>query len=153
MNETKKTKAKKGVKLSDHDNVIRHVPWSKLRRDENDNVLGFLPQAFELRFGEKSLSVNWLEIFDGDRNAMVRQAIHELRSAKNIGNKSAFGIGNVGNIKTVCKTNGATVKIVYAPTHGISSHSEIRDMPSSDLLILEALASDAFTELIHNSDI
>jgi hypothetical protein len=153
MNKTLKTIPKNGFKLPDGDHVMRHVPWSKLRKDENDKVLGFLPQAFKLRSEEKSLSVNWLEIFDGGHDARAKQTIHELRAAKSIGKKSAFGIGNVGNIKTICKTNGATVKIVYAPTHGNSSHSEMRDLPSDDLSILEALATDAFAELVHNADI
>jgi hypothetical protein len=28
--------------LPDEDHVMRYVPWKKLRRDEDDNVLGFL---------------------------------------------------------------------------------------------------------------
>lgn len=153
MSETRKTLPKNGFKLPDRDHVIRHVPWSRLRRDENDNVLGFLPEAFELRPEEKSLSVNWLELFDGDHNYRTSKIINELRAAKKIGRKSAFGLGNVGNIKNICEKNGRMVKIVYAPTVGISSHSEIRHLPLDDKSILEALATEAFVDLVPNSDI
>ncbi|MHB1620441.1 MAG: hypothetical protein ACYCTY_10760 [Sulfuricella sp.] len=146
-------KINRGMKLPDQDHVIRHVSWSKLRRDEDDNILGFLPQAFALRPGEKSLSVNWLDIFDGDYDARTKKTILELRAAKVISKKSAFGIGNVGNIEKICKKDGAPVKIVYAPTHGIPSHSEIRHLPRDDLSLLEALATDAFLEFVRNADI
>lgn len=64
---------KKGWKLPDGDHIMRHIPWSKLRKDENDNVLGFLPQAFQLRPQENSLSVNWLEFFDGNHAARTKK--------------------------------------------------------------------------------
>ena len=116
-------KINKGINLPDKDHVIRHVSWTKLRRDENDNILGFLPHAFALRPGEESLSVNWLEISDGDQNARIKKTIWELRAANDIRKKSAFGIGNVGNIKNICKNNSALVKIVYALTANLPSHS------------------------------
>lgn len=153
MSETRKTTPKKGFSLPDTDHVMRHVPSSRLRRDENDNIMGFLPQAFELRPGEKSLSVNWLEFFDGDHNVRIKKAIHDLRAAKNIGTKSAFGIGRVDNIKTTCGKSQATVKIVYAPTKDNYSHSEIRRIPRDNLFLPEALATEAFVDLVRNLDI
>lgn len=144
---------KKGWKLPDGDHIMRHVPWSKLRKDENDNVLGFLPQAFQLRPQENSLSVNWLEFFDGNHAAKTKKTIQELRKAKHIGQKSAFGIGSVGNIQKICKQNGGEIKIVYAPTIGIPSHTEIRSLPRDDLVVLDALATQAFLECVYNADI
>jgi hypothetical protein len=59
-------KGGKGKNLPDEDHVVRYVPWGRLRRDEDENVLGFLPQAFQLRQEEDYLSVNWLQYYDGD---------------------------------------------------------------------------------------
>ena len=132
---------------------MRHVSSQRLRRDEDGNILGFLPQAFALRPGEESLSVSWLEISDGDQNTRIKKIIWELRAAKGIGKTSAFGIGNVGNIKSICKNNSAIVKIVYAPTKNIPSHSDIRHLPKDNLSLLQALATDAFCELVRNADI
>lgn len=144
------------MNLPDRDHVIRHVSPSKLIKDEVGNILGFFPHAFALRPTEesiKSISVNWLEYFDGDHETRTKKSIQELRAAKNISKNSAFGIGNVGNIKEVCKNNGALVKIVYAPSDGNLSHSVIRHFPKDNLTLLEALAADAFCERVRNSDI
>lgn len=149
-------KINKGMNLPDQDHVIRHVSWSKLRKDGDDNILGFLPQAFALRPIEesiKSISVNWLEYYDGDHATRTKKSIQSLRATKPIGEKSAFGIGNVGNIKEICKQNAALVKIVYAPTDGNLSHSVIRQLPKDDLSLLAAIATDAFCELVLNTDI
>ena len=147
------SKIKTGAKLPDQDHVIRHVPWARLRKDEDDNILGFLPQAFALRPIEDSISVNWLEYFDGDHATRTKKAIQGLRITKPIGGKSAFGIGNVGNIKEICKKNGALVRIVYAPTNGNPPHSAIRHLPRDDLSLLKALVTDAFCEFVLNADI
>lgn len=141
------------MNLPDQDHVIRHVSSSKLLRDGDGKILGFLPQAFALRPTEVSLSVNWLAFFDGDHSTRTEKTIQELRTSQVIRKKSAFGIGNVGNIKEVCKTNRAVVKIVYSPRGHIPSHSEIRDLPRDHLLLLQALATDAFCEIVRNADI
>ena len=146
-------KISRGMNLPDDNHVMRRVSSSKLRRDENDNVIGFNPQAFELRPNEESLSVNWLEHFDGDHDAKIIRVIKELRSTQKITKKSAFGIANVGNIKEICRKQHALVKIVYAPTDKIPSHSEIRRLPCDDLTLREALATEAFCTLIQNADI
>lgn len=146
-------KINKGANLPDQDHVIRHVPWARLLRDEDDNILGFLPEAFALRPEETSISVNWLEYFDGDHKARTKKSIQGLRTTKNIGKKSAYGIGNVGNIKAVCQKSDVLVKIVYAPRNGNLPHSVMRHLPRDDLTLLKALATDAFCELVLNSDI
>jgi len=143
----------KGSYLPDHDHVMRFVPWTKLRRDENDNVIGFLPQAFELRPDEDSLSVNWLEYFGGNRDENVRASITLFRDTRNVGKKSAFGVGQVGKIKQVCNANGAAVRISYDPESDNLSHSVIRRLPRDDQGLLDALASEAFSELIGNGSV
>jgi hypothetical protein len=139
--------------LPNEDHVMRYVPWGKLRRDEDDNVLGFLGEAFKLRPDEEYLSVNWLEYFDGDREKKIQASVRTFRSTLTVGTKSAFGIGNVAKLKEVCRARDATVRIVYEPTDNNQSHSAIRRIPRDDAILLDALAADAFLELIHNSAI
>lgn len=143
----------KGALLPDQDSVIRHVSPSRLRRDEDGNILGFLPQAFALRDGEDSLSVNWSGIYDGNRDASTKEVIWELRTANDIKKNSAFGIGNVGTIKEVCKNNGATVKIVYDPRKRILSHSLIRNLPRNNPELLDTLANDVFCDRVLNAEV
>lgn len=143
----------KGMNLPDEDHVMRFVPWSRLRRDEDENVIGFLPHAFELRPAEQSLSVNWLEYFNGDREIRIQESVKIFRNTRVVGKKSAFGIGNVGQIKEICGANGAPVRIVYEPEVNNPAHSAIRRLPRDDLSLLEALAADAFVELVRNVDV
>lgn len=143
----------KGMKLPPTDHVARHVPWTRLRKDEDDNVLGLLPQAFQLRPDEPGLSVNWLEHYNGDHKARIQAVVTNLRANLDIRPKSAFGIGNVGALESRCKNNGTPVKIVYAPTSGIPSHALIKDMHQDDLALLSLIAEDVFKELVYNKDI
>lgn len=139
--------------LPDDDHVMRYVPWGKLRKDEDLNVIGFLGEAFTLKPDEDSLSVNWLEYFQGDREARIHASVKTFRTTLKVGTKSAFGIGNVAKVKEVCRARGANVRIVYEPKDDNKSHSGIRRLPRDDTILLDALAADAFAELIHNAAI
>lgn len=143
----------KGQQLPDDHHVMRFVPWNRLRKDEDDNVLGFLPQAFQLRDGEDALSVNWLEHFDGDRQQQVNKSVHAFRNSVQVGKKSAFGIARVKTVKDTCRASDVSVRIVFAPSHSNSAHSLIKHLPRDDLQLLDDLAADAFTELVHNNSV
>jgi hypothetical protein len=142
---------KKGTPLPDEDHVMRYVSWARLRRDENENVIGFLGQAFELRPDEKDLSVNWLEYFDGNRDKQIRESVKLFRNIRKVGSKSAYGIGKVGQIKRICGASGTSIRIVYDPEDNNLSHSVIRHLPRDDSSLFEALATEVFTELVLNS--
>ena len=137
--------------LPNEDHVMRYVPWGKLRKDEDDKVLGFLGEAFKLKPDEDALSVNWLEYFEGDREARIQASVRTFRSTLRVGTKSAFGVGNVAKIKEVCRARSARVRIVYEPREDNQSHSAIRRLPRDDAILLDALAADAFAELIYNT--
>ncbi len=143
----------KGQKLPATDHVARHVPWQRLRKDEDDNVLGVLPEAFRLRSGELGMSVNWLEYYPGDHQARLAGVIGNLRVILDIRPKSAFAIGNVGALENCCKQSGSSVKIVYEPTKGNPCHALVRDMNQDDLGLLDLLADEVFTEFVQNKDV
>ena len=148
-------KGGRGTNLPNDDHVMRYVPWRRLRRDENDNVVGFLPQAFELREGEEYLSVNWLQFHEGDRGTQVRLSVWGIRESfeRPLGAKSAFAIGNVGMVKDICQKAGSRVRIVHEPEPQNPGHSAVRRLPRDDLSLLDALAADVFAERVDNSDI
>lgn len=136
--------------IPDDDHVMRHVPWGRLRRDEDDNVLGFLPQAFERRPDEDSLSVSWMEYY-GDPATRTRDAVWAMRRARTLGGKSAFAVANVGKVKEAClNTGNVKVRVVHEPLDNWPSRAGIRLLPREDLDLLEALADDAFTEMVLN---
>jgi hypothetical protein len=131
---------------------MRYVAWGRLRKDEDDNVLGFLPHAFQRRSGEDALSVDWIEYFS-DPATRNRDTVWAKRKAMGIGAKSAFAIGNVGKIKATCLASGTRVRIVHEPKENEPAHSAIRRLPQDDLNLLAALAAEAFTEMLLNADV
>ena len=144
----------KGQQLLDGHHVMRYVPWAKLRRDGDDNVLGFLPVAFELRATEESLSVNWLEYFPGDHQNQVADCIKEFRNSNfGVKKKSAFGVANVQKVKDICQGSGKTIRIVYSPSPNNLCHVSIQKLPRDEFAIFEALAADAFTEIVMNAQV
>lgn len=149
-------KGGRGKNIPDDDHVIRHVPWARLRRDEDDNVIGFLPQAFQLRPDEQYLSVNWMEYHDGDRDTQITSSIWGIRASfeRPLGAKSAFGIASVTTIKDISQAAGTRVRITHEPDGDRNpGHAGIRQLPRDDLNLLEALAADAFVERVNNADI
>ena len=151
---------KKNDPLPDGDRVVRNVPWKKLLKDEDDNLLGgLLPIAFELRPDdtsptgfEESLSVNWLEYFTSPETR-IRDCVWAMRKARDVGGKSAFAIGQVGAIKQVCSGRGSKVRVIYEPEDGNPSHAGIRRLPPNDLSLMAALAEEAFTGIVMNAEI
>ena len=144
----------KGSNLPETGEVMRYVSWNRLRKDENDNVIGVLPQAFEHRPDEDALSVTWIDYFGGDRPKNIIASVHQLRSVMCVGESAAFAIGKVGKIKSVCTASGANaVRIVYSPSKANQAHSQIKRVPREDTTLREALAAEAFTELVKNSEI
>jgi hypothetical protein len=145
----------KGAKLPDGHHVIRHVPSKKLIKDDNDIAIGFFPEAFAPRPADQnSLSVNWLEYFEGKHAKNLSQSIQLLRQTRDIGknSKCAFGVGNVAHIKQISQDNGSLVRIVFDGHKINPAHSLIRDLAPEDATLLEVLSTEVF-ELVLNSDI
>lgn len=140
----------KGQKLPDEDEVMRHVSWARLKVDEDLNVYGFLPSAFD---DPQGCSVNWLQYFEGDRETKIARSVEMFRATRSVGRKHAFGIAAVKKVKDVCGEFGVSVKVVYLPEDHNKSHAEIQRIPSENFELLAALADEAFTTLIKNSHI
>lgn len=134
------------------DHIIRHVPWKLLRRDGNDNVIDFLPQAFQRREGEDALSVGWVE-FHQNPETRLRDAVWEIRRARHVGTKSAFAVAKTADVKVVCRRAEQNIRVVHEPLKDWCSHAGIRQLPRDDLTLLQALADEAFVEMVHDRDI
>ena len=158
--------------LDRQDHVSRHVPYKKLLKDDDDNPVGILPEAFEMRekLNEKQLSVNWLEYFKSSYEDNVVKMVKSFRLSRRakgytVSKSSAFGIGNVGVLEDVCAELGRTkVRVLYdgrkvldderKVTANNDSHARIMHLPINDLYIMQALAEDVFVvDLIRNRDI
>jgi hypothetical protein len=154
------TPQKVGLKMKvkklpfDH-HIVRYVPWGKLRKDENDQVLGVLGEAFQLRPTEKALSTTWLEYFAGDRPAQITAAVQAIRASKlSPGGKSGFAITKVAALSKACEVRtNRKIRVVHEPEDDNKAHVSVRQFPRDDMELLELLAADVWSELVMNSEI
>jgi hypothetical protein len=136
---------KRGNALPDADHVMRHVSYSKQMRDAEDNVVGFLPAAFEHREGEASLSMNWLEFYEGAHSANVVACKASLKAIRG-GGKALFGVAEVGKTKMIAKHNDKPVRIVFAPSSDLPSHSAVHIAMPVPATAQESLAHEFYQE-------
>lgn len=142
------------TKLPPDHHIVRNVSWGKLRKDENDNVIGVLGEAFKMRPVDDYLSATWLEYFEGDRLQKVHSTILAMRaSSLLITAKSGFAIGNVGRISEVVEEQNHSIRILHEPEDDNKAHVAVRRWPRDDMELFELIATDVWSELILNSDI
>jgi hypothetical protein len=147
-----------GDKVPDEHHVLRFVAWGRLRKDENDVVIGCLPAAFEYREDEEYLSVTWIEHFVGsapDQLTLAAQAFRRgyfLDGGKG-GAKAAFAKGNVGRMHAACAKFGAKIRVLHEPEDLNPGHVAVRRIPRDNQDLRALLADDVFTELTANSQI
>lgn len=139
--------------LPPNDHVVRYVPWGKLLKDENDNVIGFLGEAFRRRSNEDALSATWAEYFKGSSQTQITSSILAIRASRSVGGKSCFAIGGVAAISDACAQRNQKVRIIHEPTTENKAHASVRRIPRDDMELLEILATEAWAELVPNSSI
>lgn len=124
--------------------VTRYVPYKKLLTDIDGNVLGILPQAFELREGEKNLSTNWIEYFKCDtEEENMKLVIQDF--PLNVNKKSLFSIGKVSDVLDACTMcDESKVKIVHDGKRGNPSHCSIIRMSGNNSNLMEVFAAQVF---------
>ena len=141
---------RKGQQLPDQDHVVRHVPWKGLRKDENNNVIGVLGASLAPRLNEEGVSVSHLEFHIGNRVTQLENTAKLMRECRDIRKQCHFAIGKVGEIKRRSRDAQASIKIVCWPTLKNPAHAEIRNLPASDMELLETLAEEVFTEVAYS---
>lgn len=146
--------SKKSKKLPINDHVVRYVSWNKLRKDENDEVVGVLAEAFKMRDSDKFLSATWLEYFPGSREEQVCAAVRAIRASKlDVKPKSGFVIGEVGAIQAECAARNYKVLILHEPEDDNKAHVAVKLLPRDDMELLERLATGAWSEWILNKTV
>lgn len=140
--------------LPPDDHVVRYVRGRLLRRDDDDNVLGVLPQAFEHREGEAYLSVTWLEHFDTEYEVGLRGAASAIRCQLIVKNRDGFTVGCVGVICELCSGFSLKVRLLHEPKPPENTgYCAWRGARDADLELLDLLAADAFTDTRVAADI
>ena len=98
--------------LPDEDHAVRYVPWARLRKTEDDVVIGVIGAAFKLRAGEDYLSATWLEYFkQATRQENIKSAVKAIRKSNiDVRPKSGFAIGDE------CGGHGTGLAVASGPT-------------------------------------
>jgi hypothetical protein len=115
--------------LPDEHHVVRYVPWARLRKDENDNVIGVLGVAFKLRNDEQYLSATWAEFFAGARADSIASAIKCIRASRiEVKPRSGFAVGNVRQVKDTCLADKQKhkIRIIHEPEEDNTAHTALR---------------------------
>lgn len=134
--------------------LLRAVPWARLRKDENEKVVGIEAVAFRLREGEAYLSAAWLEYFEGDRDTQIAALVDTFRrSNMKPTAKGGFALGNAGNIRDGCYARNHKVRIIHERTDDNAAHVAVRRWPADDVILHEQMARELWAELILNKDI
>lgn len=146
--------SKKSKKLPPNDHVVRYVPWNKLRKNENDEVIGVLGEAFKMRDSDKSLSTTWLEYFLGSREEQIIAVVRAIRASKlEVKPKSGFATGEVGAIQAECAARNYKVRILHEREDDNEAHAAVRSLPRDDMELLERLATGAWADFILNKTV
>lgn len=141
--------------IPDEHHLIRSVPWARLRKDADDNVLGVDGIAFRLREAEEYLSATWLEFFDhARREDQLQAAVRSIRKSNmKPSPRSGFALGQVRRIAAVCKERGRKIRVIHERTPDNEAHVAVRQWPRDDEELFQLLATDAWSELVMNADV
>ncbi len=140
--------------LEDGDRVIRYVPWGKLRKDENDNVLGTIGEAFHLREGEEYLSVTWCDYFAGGPEGDIRCAVEAIRGSRlKVSPKGHFALATKAAIAAHMTSGGRKLRFVHERADDNEAHAAVRGWSNDDLELLERLAETVWHTVYSKSDI
>jgi hypothetical protein len=142
--------------IPDSDNVLRfakkkHLIWELDAEGKPVEIKGCYHDLFKLRNDEefikkhggpeKSLSVNWLEFFKGDDAYNFKQAVADfLGSSRELKKTEAFAKLNVGEIKSICTSHSAKVRIIHdADNSTIKSHGSVNQLPQDNSFLFDDL--------------
>jgi hypothetical protein len=142
--------------VPDNNHIVRYVPWARLRKDENDNVIGVLGAAFRLRPDEEYLSATWAEFFGGEHKENLDCAVHAIRASDiDVRPKSGFAIGEVAAIKERCLAdrNRHKIRVIHEKEDDNPAHAALRLWPRDNDALLELLAENDWAETLLNTDV
>lgn len=144
------------AKIPDSDHVLRYAGQNRLQLDDSGHPLALAPAAFKLRPEDNGkLSVTWLEYFHHCGPPRGHDAVVAFRQSMSnrLGRKSAFGIANVGRLRSELGAVGKRIRILEEPTDDNPGHAVVTGYSNDEEELLELLATSVFTELLPNSEV
>lgn len=133
--------------LPQDDHIVRYAKKRVLIRDDDENVVGVFPAAFELRDGETYLSVTWLEFFSREYGQGLIEAAGAIRRQLTVRPRDGFTTGPVSAAREMCDRCNVRVRILHEPVLPENEgHSAWRGLPRDNSDLLDLLATEAFSD-------
>ncbi len=140
------------INVPDESDLLRHVPWAKLRKDGEENVVGVLYSAFQLRDDESGLSVTWLDYFTGTDEEKFHASVAEFSKSYKPSPKSAFALCNAGKIRALTAKSSNNIRIITVDDDNNLAHAEIRRL-NQEMELLELLATEGVSSFVQKSQL
>lgn len=129
--------------LPNEHHVIRAVSWARLRKDENDKVVGIHAEAFDA-IEPDGLSVTWVEHWGNDHFAAPLSAQGAIRRQREMGSKARFVCANVKAIVEATALLGQKARVIHDPEPPENTgHALVKGL-SKDQAVFNLLASEIF---------
>ena len=126
----------------DH-HVVRYVPWARLRKDEEDNVIGVLGAAFRLRDDDEYLLATWAEFFKkATLDEAVVATVKAIRASRiAVKPRSGFAVGNVQRIKDACLADSRKhrIRIIHEREDDNEAHTALRGWPRDNEPLMDLI--------------
>ena len=133
--------------LPSDDHIVRYARKRVLIWDDDENVLGVFPQAFELRENETYLSVTWLQYFSADYEHGLIESAAAVRRQLEVKPRDGFTTGCVGTVQEKCNALNVRVRILHEPVAPENEgHSAWRGVPRDNDDLLALMAAEVFTD-------
>lgn len=129
--------------------VVRYVPFGRMEKDENDQLLRPYPNAFERRLVDEELSVTWCEYFAGAPDQQLRCAIEAIRNSKlDVKSLACFCVAESPRLLDAIRTTGGQGRAVYLPEADNPAHAGIYGIDPENALLLQALACEVWRKYL-----
>jgi len=136
-----------GDDLPNNSRVVRYVPYARMEKDENDQLLRPYPNAFERRAVDEELSVTWCEFFAGAPNQQLRCAIEAIRNSKlDVKSRACFCVAETPRLLDTIQIAGGQGRAIYLPEDGNEAHAGITGIDPENALLLQCLADEVWCE-------
>jgi len=131
---------------------MRFVPKSRQYRDaDTDQFICLAEGAFTIRESDEGgLSVTWIEYYgvkniDSKRCAAI--AFRASLDSQRLGGEGVFASAKVDDILKAGREFEKPLRVVHDPVPQNPGHAQIRQFSDDDLMLLDVLATEVFSEI------
>jgi len=105
-------------------------------------------KAFAPTDSNPSISVNWLEFYDGDHASQLKFVRTDIANGRTVRRTHKLALLNVGEVKALGMSSDQDLSVAHDPLPDNQSHSLICGIPIRDKILHQRLADAASKYLV-----